>query len=151
MARREHSTVTPCAEPGCPERTHGLFGTLRDRDAHMRRQNEHPWRCTRHRRPEEVLSPAGPGRVSILLVDDDRGRHSFRRPDGTWWPLPYVDGPGYLVFAADFPIGTAVRFVAIAEPPPVDTNPYAALNALRELALSTCAGEATQDGNDDGR
>lgn len=90
-----------CAEPGCRERAFYEVRTMKE-DRELRSK---PWRCMRHTRPEEVLSPENATRTQTLEV--------YERPYGKFWRrvgdkhggTGFTHGPGFKAFAADLPVG----------------------------------------------
>ena len=108
MSRRQHYFVSPCAEDGCQEADRVFFDTLRDRDKHARYRYEHPYRCQRHARPDEVLSEANPRREIVYTVADDRGRKAWTggRNNHPWIGGGFDD---FQAYAKDFPVGTKLK------------------------------------------
>ena len=102
MARHEYTMNLRCAEPSCYEK--------------------YQWRCTRHMRPDEVLSTDDTARESVLEVRD--------RPNlgPRWMPLGgetgggngFITGPGFKAFAKDFPAGARLVVTARIELPEGD-------------------------------
>lgn len=119
MAKREYTMNLRCAEPSCRETSFSVSTTRRDQAEAYAYYREHPWRCTRHTRPDEVLSAADPARESVLEVRE--------RPNlGLRWMLledeksggnGFITGPGFKAFAKDFPPGTRLVVTARIELP----------------------------------
>lgn len=79
------------------------------------------WRCMRHSRPEEVLTPDNRAReVTFVLGPDTKGR----APGLYWHPqgVPgivsgFASGTGWKAFAEDWPAGTVIRVRVDVEAP----------------------------------
>lgn len=126
MARRVYYSQPQCAHEGCPMRALYEFTSRREQSEHYRRQQEHPWRCTRHRAPEEVLSAENAERTQTLVsyeTDFGMGRRAHR-----FWATPenaeakksgngICHGPGFKALAEDFPPGTRIIITARVELP----------------------------------
>jgi hypothetical protein len=114
MARREYRTTFHCAEPGCREAQWLVHDLRRDQQAACDWQREHPFRCSRHRKPEQNLRP-GNGRTTYVLV----ASRLHDLPSLFWVPEDgttgsgYSYGPGFTAHADDFPEGT--RLVVTTE------------------------------------
>jgi hypothetical protein len=101
------------------------FDSLRDRAEHVKKYGT-AWSCTRHDKPNEVLSTANPvtERVLIASTSPYESVHGTRTlPDLFWFgagPLTgsgLCTGPGFKAFASDFPEGTRLIITARIEPP----------------------------------
>lgn len=68
MPRREYLGNWPCGEPGCRERARYVYDLKRDYTEAYQRYAAEPWRCTRHTRPDEVLSANNPIRRVTLTA-----------------------------------------------------------------------------------
>lgn len=130
MARRPVTSRVNCAKPGCREVAHFEYDSPRERAASEKRYKDHPWRCLRHSREDEVLSAGVPACDTVLTVARlrnsryereladyqaavARGSAFARQPrefydDLTWEGANngIVSGPGFRAFAKDFPAGT---------------------------------------------
>ncbi|GAA2346568.1 hypothetical protein [Dactylosporangium salmoneum] len=134
MSRRERTTSIRCAEAGCRETKLSAYSSQREYAEIMDWQRKHPWKCTRHDRPDEVLRPDNPSTTHVLVAsrvrsygyERDLARYEAavaygsgwaRKPDeflsGLFW-LPeggtsgsgFAFGPGFAAHADDFPEGT---------------------------------------------
>lgn len=120
-------TVTiRCAEPGCREFSLREYANQRDyRDARARE-----YRCFRHAKPDELLTPDSQERVVSLVIEERNGRNYIGRSG-------IASGPGFRIIADDWPVGTqfvlAVRALASGQSgADLDT----AQRALRPAPLS---------------
>lgn len=112
MSRREYTTYLICAEPGCGERTISVADTRRERQQDDARYARNPWRCWRHRKPDEVLSATNTDSTTVLVAQE--------RGAGITWAgasSGYVHGPGFQAEADDFPPGTRLIITARIELP----------------------------------
>lgn len=117
MARGPHTWSLVCAADGCRETAHFESPTLRDRRDSMAHYVEHPYKCYRHSKPNEVLSADNPHVTTVLVrVDESYGRKKFLSEDGTQGG-GLLHGPGWRVIAADFPPGTKLTVTATIELP----------------------------------
>lgn len=126
MARREYYSQPKCAHEGCAERAIYVFTSRREQTEHYRRQQTHPWRCTRHRAPEEVMSAENHERTQTLVsYETDFG---YGRKMHQFWATPenveakkggngICSGPGFKALAEDFPPGTRITITARVELP----------------------------------
>src|SRR5215213_7766612 len=125
MARRVYTMQLKCNVPGCTERT-GFheFTTRRDYAEAAQRYAKRPYRCTRHTRPDEVLSDSN-AELTTVLVASTSTRYPtltdlFWHPeDNPAAPLAsgYSYGPGFKAYAKDFPPGTRLVITARIELP----------------------------------
>lgn len=67
------------------------------------------WLCTRHSKPNEVLSPENPKTVEELRVIDSNGSLYWGKDKAG---SGFSNGPGFKAFAKDFPPGTVLRVTA---------------------------------------
>lgn len=112
MARRDWPLRVTCGHPGCTESNTYRYETQRDLASSFERKNYYPdkWRCTRHSRPDEVLSARNPSTEAVLVVDEyEYGRY--------FGHFGLVTGPGFKAFACDFPPGTRLIVTARIEIP----------------------------------
>ncbi len=116
MARRPQIMRFKCGHEGCTEFVRYEYSS---RDEAIRLQKSYypdKWRCTRHTRPNEVLSGANSVLTSEMRV--------FEEPNGKYWGTDkawcgFIHGPGFKAFAEDFPTGTVIRVTAeIVRPAP---------------------------------
>lgn len=106
MPRRGYDRRRRCAHEGCREWSIVNYEYKRDyADAVRREKGQPPWRCTRHAKPEEVLSEHNLERSTELISDQlDHGRF--------WGSHGFIYGPGFKVWAKDFPPGTTLVITA---------------------------------------
>ena len=116
MARREYSIRYNCAETGCSERYRTVADTRAlERDIRVR-YAKHPWRCTRHTYPDEVLSASNTTRTTVLTAQ--RLERYPDLPDLFWGESSgFSFGPGFKAYAKDFPPGTKLIVTARIELP----------------------------------
>jgi hypothetical protein len=74
------------------------------------------WKCLRHRVPSEVISIQNPVQRFDITSSRKNGKLG-------WYHLPFLCGPGFVVFAADFPEGTRLEVTARVNLPGVDLPP----------------------------
>lgn len=143
MGRRIYRSRHACAEQGCREVGHYEHETRREQDESDRYYRDKPWRCTRHTKPDEVLSQDSPLRESVLVASKvrnqwyerelaeyeravERGSLYASEPNefipGLFWSGPgsgsgFQYGPGFKAFAKDFPEGTRLVITARIELP----------------------------------
>lgn len=129
MGRRAITERVPCAETGCPEVSWREHETQRERAADWKRRQEHPWRCSRHSRPDEVLSETNAVREQVLVASKVPSRFGGFL-DGLFW-IPEGDenggsrschGQGFRAFTEDFPEGTRLVVTARVELPSVSSG-----------------------------
>lgn len=121
MSRRLVTHRARCAHTGCVEAAHYEYGSLREREAHAKTLREHPWRCTRHTAPDEVLSDTNTERTTILIATPGDGYSA----DTLFWceegsernGSGFTHGPGFKAYAADFAPGTRMEVTARVLPP----------------------------------
>ena len=112
MAKREWPLRFRCAHEGCPEHVTYRYDTLRDLRSsfELKHYGEKGWRCVRHSTPNEVLSAENlEQRFEVVNRQEDYGRFFGRQG--------FVSGPGFKVFAKDFPPGTKLIVTARIELP----------------------------------
>lgn len=107
MSRRQRSIRAKCGHEGCQE--WGLYtaDTIADARQLSVKYGNGQWRCTRHSRPDEMLSTDQPIKTHDMIVT--------RMPHGMYWGergSGFQFGPGFMAFARDFPEGTVLRVTA---------------------------------------
>ncbi len=125
MSRRgPYITTRVCAQEGCNERQHFSYRTLADqRDAQHFRKGMAPWKCSRHNRPEQVLTPDNLERTQVCVAEFGKGKYIedklFWTGDGADGTLTsgFTFGPGFKAYAKDFPPGTRLVITARIEMP----------------------------------
>ncbi|WP_280393096.1 hypothetical protein [Nocardia wallacei] len=110
MSRREYTIRFKCAEDGCGEWYYSVAPTRREEAETRSYYAKRPWRCTRHTKPDEVLTPDNPERRTEITVEAKQFGHS-------WGYSGLVSGPGFKAFADDFPPGTRLIVTARIELP----------------------------------
>lgn len=113
MAKRDWPLRFQCAHEGCTEHVTYRYETRRDLASSYELKNYGSgkgWRCVRHSTPNEVLSAENPEqRFEVVNREEEYGR--FFGHQG------FVSGPGFKVFAKDFPPGTKLIITARIELP----------------------------------
>lgn len=129
MSRREYTIRFKCAEGGCGEWYYSVAPTRREETETRAWYAKRPWRCTRHTKPDEVLTPDNPERSTVLVAGRVRQSPTRRDPDpgyisGLYWlegdattGSGFRYGPGFKAFADDFPPGTRLIVTARIELP----------------------------------
>lgn len=114
--------VCPGDDGRCTEVTFYAVSTLADRKRIHAGQRERPWKCSRHRNPEQLLTPTNT-EVSHVLIADRSKR--FDLPDKLFWREEsaddvgsgYMFGPGFSSHADDFPEGARIVITVRVELP----------------------------------
>lgn len=134
MSRREYTIRFKCAEEGCTEWYHSVASTRRDETETRAWYAKRPWRCVRHTKPDEVLTPDNLERSAVLVAGRVRQSPTRRDPapgyiDGLYWLEGdatsgggFTFGPGFKAYAGDFPPGTRLIVTARIEVPEDDTE-----------------------------
>lgn len=104
MARRQYVIRAECQHPGCKEVARFEADTRKEQEEIYKRHGRN-WLCTRHTRPEEVLSPANLVRSTELESRQETYGRFFGHSG-------FVSGPGFKIYAEDFPAGTKLRVTA---------------------------------------
>ncbi len=108
---RRYSGRFECVEPMCQEVAHYEYSTRRDQTEAYKRYHKTPWRCIRHSQPQEVLSLANPKRATEIV--SKRHFTDSGADIGLYFnSFGFVHGPGFKVFAKDFPEGTKLIVTA---------------------------------------
>ena len=109
MSRRERFIHLHCDFAGCAERSFTTATSQREEAEVRRRYRDHPYRCFRHRQPDEVLSVDSPEKTAVLTATS--------KTHGTYWGdgSGLVSGPGFKAIASDFPPGTRLVVTARIE------------------------------------
>jgi hypothetical protein len=108
---RECKIRKTCAHVGCVDFQIYIYAT--QREARESNSRGHPWYCSRHTNPESILSVANPIRETVMasVATEGCGGHLF------WDHFGFASGPGFKVWADDFPEGTKLIVTARIEPP----------------------------------
>jgi hypothetical protein len=124
MASRYAGTMrVVCPGEGCPESTFYNVSTLEDRRRVAANQKRSPWKCKRHRNPEQLLTPTNTERTHVLIAD--RSKRFPDLTDSLFWReesaddvgSSYMFGPGFSAVADDFPKGARIVITARVELP----------------------------------
>lgn len=119
MSRRQYDIRFKCAEEGCREHYWSTASTRKEERETRSHYAKHPWRCTRHRKPEEVLSASNRERTTILTAG--KSKQFPELPDLFWDDgSGFEFGPGFKAYARDFPPGTRLIITARIELPEAD-------------------------------
>lgn len=137
MARSRYATTVSftCAEDGCRDRVHWQSENREDYQRLYKRQQERPYKCTRHANPERVLSPTNRHTEQVLVAVrlPHLPEHLSWRPEGAERPgSGYTCGPGFNAHASDVPEGTRLVISARLELPQPDDDPDAGQRAALE-------------------
>lgn len=142
MPRREYRASFKCAEPGCRDTQFFAVSTRADEKELYASQNRNPYRCSRHRHPEQNLKPGNERTSHVLIASKIRAGRI--RSDGDGEP-PYLSGlfwleegkerggsgfsfgPGFTAHASDFPEGTRLVVTTQIEMP--EPGPASLLSA----------------------
>ncbi|MGH3600761.1 MAG: hypothetical protein ACRDQH_10865, partial [Pseudonocardiaceae bacterium] len=126
MGRREYRHTIRCAEPGCKEASFRVYETRADERDGIADLKRHPYRCTRHDKPDEVLRPDNTAVQHVLVASrikttrwSPAGEESGYLP-GLFWLREgaerggsgFTFGPGFNAHADDFPEGTRLVVTA---------------------------------------
>ncbi len=104
MGKRSYRCSANCHHEGCNESTF-LMCESNEEYLRVERNNARNWMCTRHSRPDEVLSVERPRIVYEIA--------SSRLESGVYWGHSgFAHGNGYKAFCKDFPEGTILRVTA---------------------------------------
>ena len=143
MARREYPVRVRCAhEAGCTKTTTYYTATRADEADTRQWQQKHPWKCTRHARPDQNLRPGNTTTRQVLVATrlpssfPDRFPYNRQPPEermwlkGLFW-VPegaatgsgFTCGPGFTAHADDFPEGTRLVVEARIEEPASAASP----------------------------
>ena len=125
---RERTTVVRCAETECRVTVIYTYTSQREYGEIMKRQQDRPYKCTRHLVPDEVLRPDNPERQRVLVASrvpfESSQPGASRWLDGLFWVEDGKDsgsgfayGPGFKAHASDFPEGTRLVVTARVELP----------------------------------
>lgn len=101
MARRDWPLLFTCGHAGCNERATYRYSTRRDmmESFEQKHFSNGRWRCIRHSNPEQVLSAVNTTTRHEITLEE--------RPHGKFFGnFGFVSGPGFKIFANDFPPGT---------------------------------------------
>lgn len=105
MARRRYTVRVRCAHPDCTEYAHFEASTRAEEATIYRDHGPGKWRCTRHHRADELLTPSSRKRTTEMALREE--------PHGKYWGSSgFVFGPGFKAFGKDFPTGTVLRVTA---------------------------------------
>lgn len=113
MARREWPLSFRCAHPGCKESVTYRYSTRRDLESSFELKNYRGgnWKCIRHNTPSEVLSVDNIETRWESVSTASKHGHAYFGHAG------FVHGPGFKVWADDFPPGAKLIVTARIELP----------------------------------
>ena len=106
MSRREYRVSVVCSESGCTETAFYAASTRAEEARIYENYGGGKWKCLRHTRPDDVLSPVNLTRTVELTVEEKPYGRFFDGQNG------FVHGAGYKAWANDFPVGTVLRVTA---------------------------------------
>jgi hypothetical protein len=120
VARRGGTARFRCAESGCTEAAFYDYSSRADYARLHREQVERPWKCTRHRNPEQVLTPTNTTRTVVLTAEKskrfpDLTKLFWREGDDADVGSGYTFGPGFRAHADDFPEGSRLIITITAD------------------------------------
>lgn len=112
MARREYPLTFRCGHEGCTESVTYRYERQRDLSESFELKNygNGKWRCMRHHNQERVLSPSNLETVAEMVSEEK----PYGRYFGSWG---FLSGPGFAIYANDFPPGTKLIVTARVEIP----------------------------------
>lgn len=119
MPKRDWPLRFRCAHEGCPENVTYRYDTQRDlrQSFELKHYGSNGWRCVRHNTQNEVLSADNPEtRAELVSREEPHGRYFGRNG--------FIHGPGFKVFAKDFPPGTKLIITARIEIPATQEQPH---------------------------
>lgn len=104
---REYPLMFKCKHEGCKEHVTYRYASRRDlaESFELKCYGRDGWLCTRHAKPSEVLSTENLETVCEL--------QSRQEPYGRYFnSAGFVHGPGFKIWADDFPVGTKLIVTA---------------------------------------
>lgn len=107
MSRRPYLSRFVCGADGCMDFVNYEANTRADQARLYQAYGQGRYRCSRHSRPDEVLSAERP-----IIVHE---QVSYEESYGRFWRhcrSGFTYGPGFRAFAKDFPPGTCLRITA---------------------------------------
>lgn len=120
MARRTYTLTLRCPTKGCAERpTFYEYTSQREYADAVKRYPDRTSPCSRHRKPEEVLSVENFVRHHVLVakrVPEVSGLYWLSEDKGRGGS-GFECGPGFKAYARDFPEGTRLLITAEIELP----------------------------------
>lgn len=124
MARRYYPVRFQCAAKGCPERANYEAETRADEKRLYETQQRTPWTCTRHTRPDEVVTADARDKTitltSLPSEDYPNSKNRYWTGEDGRRQSGFVYGPGFKAYASDFPEGARLTITATLELPPPD-------------------------------
>ena len=122
MPRRLYHIRLFCNHPGCRETSFTEAETRAEETSIRKRYSANPWRCIRHREPDELLSLETPIKTQVLVNCASANEQRYWRKENAAASggSGFSYGPGYKAFAVDFPVGTRLIVTAYAELPPAE-------------------------------
>lgn len=105
-----------CSHPECREVT--IYSYDSKREARESTTDFRNWKCVRHSNPEKVLGVDNLSRTATAVAT-----HGEHTPNKLYWTgagilrSGFISGPGFKVFANDFPAGTTLTVTATIKLP----------------------------------
>lgn len=135
-SRRGGTARFRCAEDGCVEAVFYDYNSNADYARMHKAHTAHPWKCSRHRNPEQVLTPTNTARTVVLTAERSKRYPEltklFWREDGEAdVGSGFTFGHGFKAHADDFPEGSRLTITITAEMPnttPVPRRPQPTTN-----------------------
>lgn len=115
MSRRERTTTITCAQQACRETKFHIYTSQREYTEIHKRQQQNPWKCTRHARPERVLTAGNPQTEAVLIASRRGSERLYWIPEDAQTGSGLSSGPGYVAHADDVPEGTRLIVTARLE------------------------------------
>lgn len=120
MARRGGTARFRCTEPDCTEVAFYEYTSNADYGRLSREQKARPWQCSRHRNPEQLITPDQRVRTVVLIADKSK---RFPDPTTLFWRRDgdadvgsgFLFGPGFKAHADDFPEGSRITITITAD------------------------------------
>lgn len=113
----KYSVRATCGHEGCKEIAFYEADTRADQDKLYAKYGGGKWRCLRHTGMDEVLSPDNLSRSKEMVSHQDTHGRYFGYSG-------FIAGPGFKLWAKDFPAGTRLRVTAeVILPEPATAEP----------------------------
>jgi|WetSurMetagenome_2_1015567.scaffolds.fasta_scaffold37727_9 hypothetical protein len=114
---KKYSYMSQCGHPGCREAKVYKFNTIREQKEWGEGFGGLEWRCDRHHRMLDALSPAKRKVIieGVVRTVEDSGyivRHHEKVFDFGDSQISTVHGQGFTIYADDFPDGAILKLTA---------------------------------------
>lgn len=114
MAKYGGNKSFQCGEEGCNEWALYSYSSRADYARLVQEQKRRPFMCSRHRNPEQLMTPTNSHRTVVLSAE--RSKRFPNLGDKLFWLEPghedvgsgYMFGPGFSAHADDFPEGSKI-------------------------------------------